>query len=150
MRRRSVLLGIAALAAGSGCARVVGEDPIEVRVMRSEAPGEADAHCDLSESFVAEHPVLDRVLESAATAPEGEWVVAGTDEETGEQLQADLHDYCGNPGGVYHYEDDAYRVRVQTNDGTTLTPTAASDATAAPSASGNTEAIRGVRPDEST
>lgn len=150
MRRRSVLLGIATLAAGSGCSRVVGEDPVEVRVMRAEAPGEATAHCDLSASFVTDHPVLERVLESAATAPEGEWVVAGTDVETGDQLLADLRSHCDDPGGVYHYEGDAYRVRVQTNDGTTLTPAAARDATAAPAASTNTEAIRGVRPDEST
>jgi hypothetical protein len=149
MRRRSVLLVVGALAAGSGCSRVVGEDPVEVRVKRPETPHEADAICDLSDSFVAQHPVLDRVLESAATAPEGEWVVAGTDQETGEQLQADLHTYCEEPGGVYHYDEYVYRVRVQTNDGTTLTPAATSDAAGAPAAFTNTEAIRSGRADDS-
>lgn len=107
--------------------------------MRAEAPQEATAHCDLSESFVTDHPVLERVLESAQTAPAGEWVVVGTDRETGDQLLADLRSHCDDPGGVYHYHEEDYHVRVQTSDGTTPAPT-----------STNTEAIRGVRPDDST
>ncbi|MCD2202969.1 hypothetical protein [Halobacterium sp. KA-6] len=121
MRRRAVLAAVAALAAGSGCSRVVGEDPVEVRVRRaSEAAVEnADVHCPLSAPFVEAHPALERVLTSATTAPDGEWVVTDVDRETGEALAADLRKRCGQVDAVYHYEDDEYRVRVLVEDNST-------------------------------
>lgn len=106
--------------------------------MRPEASANASDTCRLSDSFVQNHSVLDRVIESAKTAPRGEWVVAGTDRETGRALLADLRAHCGT-AGVYRYAETAYRVRVQTSDGTPLTP-----------ASANTEAIRGGPPDDTT
>lgn len=119
MRRRAVLAAVAALAAGSGCSEVVGENPVEVRARRASetAVENANIHCPLSAPFVEAHPALERVLSSATTAPDGEWVVTDVDRETGEALAADLRKRCGQVDAVYQYEDDEYRVRVETDGG---------------------------------
>ncbi|GAA0261578.1 hypothetical protein [Halobacterium noricense] len=142
MRRRTVLAAVAALAAGSGCSRMVVEDPVEVRVRRaSEAAVEnADTHCPLSAPFVEVHPALERVLSSATTAPDGEWVVTDVDRETGEALAADLRKRCRQVDAIYHYEDDEYRVRVETGDG----------GAGNRNGSGSSETIRRGRPQERT
>lgn len=118
MRRRAVLASVAALAAGSGCARLLGNGPVKVRVMR--APGEqaSDArhHCTFQSSFVESHPILERVLSSAASAPEGEWVTTDTNREQGEQLAADLRGECGPEGAVYHFDGGNFLVRVDAGD----------------------------------
>jgi hypothetical protein len=139
MRRRAVLAGVGALATLGGCSRLLREDPIDVRVMRvaGDDAEDAAANCRVTQSFVQSHPVLERVLESARNAPTGEWVTAGTDRSTGETLVADLHDHCDSPGGVYHFDGQAYRVRVETNGGNSVTPTSASS-----------EAIRGRHPED--
>lgn len=105
--------------------------------MRPEDDTDATA-CGLSESFVRDHAVLERVLESATTAPEGEWVVADTDRQTARQLLDDLRAHCGEATGVYRFADTRYRLRVQTSDGTPLG-----------SASASSEAIRSARAEES-
>ncbi|MGB9964547.1 hypothetical protein [Halobacterium sp. CBA1126] len=136
MRRRAVLAAVAALAAGSGCLQVVGDGPVEVRVRRAtEAAG---THCTLSASFVDAHPALGRVLTSAKTAPEGEWVVADVDRQTGEDLAAALRDRCPRVDAVYHYEGGEYRVRVTDADGDRVTP----------NGSASSEAIRRGPPEE--
>ncbi|CQH61576.1 uncharacterized protein HHUB_3488 [Halobacterium hubeiense] len=142
MRRRTVLAAVAALAAGSGCSRVVGDDPVEVRVRRAgEAAVEnADVYCPLSATFLEAHPALERVLSSATTAPDGEWVVTDVDRETGEALRADLRERCGQVGAVYRYDGDEYRVRVLV-DGHTVQNR---------NSSASSEAIRRGRPQERT
>jgi hypothetical protein len=142
MRRRSVLAAVAALAAGSGCARVLGEDPIEVRVLRAsgERADGGDERCVLSVAFVESHPVLERLLSSAETAPAGEWVTSGVDRETGERLAADLREHCqaNADDAVYRYDGEEYRIRVEANDGDALL-----------GASPSSEAIRGARAQDS-
>jgi hypothetical protein len=112
MRRRTVLGSVASLAALGGCSRVFGSDQVRVRVMRVESAG---GQCTLSEPFVADNPVLERLLESAWNAPTGEWVTTGTDRETGEVLLAAIEDHCDQQDGVYHYDGESFRVDVQTN-----------------------------------
>lgn len=115
---------------------------MEVRVRRaSEAAVEnADIHCPLSAAFVEAHPALERVLSSATTAPDGEWVVTDVDRETGEALAADLRKRCGQIDAVYQYEADEYRVRVETDDG----------GVGNRNSSASSEAIRRGRPEERT
>ncbi|MFC3477673.1 hypothetical protein [Halobacterium litoreum] len=140
MRRRRVLASVAALAAGSGCARVLGSDPVRVRVMRApedRADGET-RHCALEADFVADHPVLERVLDSASTAPRGEWVTTGTARDVGDSLAADLRAHCDNPGGLYHFGEETYAVRVEENGERLVEP-----------ASTSSEAIRGRQPSDS-
>lgn len=142
MRRRAVLAAVGALAVGSGCSRVLGEDPVRVRVMRaSESRAEnADTHCGLAKSFVVDHPVLERVLTSAKTAPVGEWVTTGTNRKTGELIVSDLGEHCERMDGVYHYGDETFVVSVERN-GESMFPQENSP---------SSEAIRGPRPDDST
>ena len=142
MRRRTVLAAIGALAAGSGCSRVLGDDPVRVRVKRAaESRAEnADTHCGIEESFVVDHPVLERVLASAKTAPVGEWVTSGTNRKTGELIVSDLEEHCERVGGVYHYDGETFVVSVEWND----------ESMFAESTSPSSEAIRGARPDSST
>ena len=102
MRRRTVLAGVASLAALGGCSRVFGSDAVRVRVMRAddERVQNAEAHCTLSESFVADNPILERLLEAARDAPTGEWVTTGADRETGEVLLAAVEQHCDQQDGV--------------------------------------------------
>ncbi|MFB6072133.1 MAG: hypothetical protein ABEJ88_04105 [Halobacterium sp.] len=139
MRRRTVLAGVAALAAGSGCARAVGSDPVTVRVKRptEDRLAGADERCVLRSSFVEDHPVLERVLSSAKTAPRGEWVTTGTSRKVGEALAADLRSHCEHPGSLYVYGDAAYVVRVTEDDRRLLLE-----------GSARSEAIRGLAPDD--
>ena len=142
MRRRTVLAAIGAFAVGSGCSQVLGDKPVRVRVKRAaESRVEnADTHCGIAESFVVDHPVLERVLVSAKTAPVGEWVTAGTNRKTGELIVSDLEEYCERVGGVYRYDDETFVVSVERNG----------ESMFAESASPSSEAIRGARPDSST
>jgi hypothetical protein len=142
MRRRTVLAAIGALAAASGCSRVLGEEPVRVRVKRaSESRAEnADTHCGLAESFVVDHPILERVMSSAKTAPVGEWVTTGTDHETGEAIVADLESHCDGADSVYHYDDEAFVVSVR-KDGESMFTERTSP---------SSEAIRRARPDDTT
>ncbi|MCG1004295.1 MULTISPECIES: hypothetical protein [Halobacterium] len=117
MRRRSVLAAAAALAAGGGCLDVVGENPVEVRARRaSDSAAENATACTLSASFVESHSALERVLKSATTAPDGEWIVTDVDRKTGDALAAALRERCGRGDAVYRYDGDAYRVRVEETD----------------------------------
>jgi len=140
MRRRRVLASVAALAAGSGCARVLGSDPVKVRVMRAPEDRRENAtrHCALEADFVASHSVLERVLDSASTAPRGEWVTAGASRDVGEALAADLRDHCEHPGGLYHFDEETFVVRVEENGDRLIDPTSTSS-----------EAIRAHRPSDS-
>lgn len=142
MRRRSVLAAVAGLAAGSGCLQVVGSNPVEIRVRRAgeAAVEDADTHCPLSAPFVEAHPALQRVLTSATTAPEGEWVVTDVDRETGEALAADLRKRCGQVDAVYRYEGDEYLVHVLVESGSARNR----------NSSASSEAIRRGRPEERT
>lgn len=114
MRRRSVLAGILVLAAGSGCTRAVSDDPVDVRVMRvGDADVEsADGQCRVSDSFLGDHHVLQRTLESAETAPDGEWVTDDTDRSTGAAIADALRDRCEADADSYRYDGDHYRIRV--------------------------------------
>jgi hypothetical protein len=122
MRRRSVLAGVGALAAASGCIGVLGGDQMRVRVLRASTDrvANADAHCTLSPAFVENHAVLDRVLSSAVNAPTGEWVTVDTDPDTARDLASDLGAHCEKADGIYHYDDEAFVVRVQTAAGETV------------------------------
>lgn len=117
MRRRTVLAGVASLATLGGCSRVFGSDAVRVRVMRAgdERVESANAHCTLSESFVADNPVLERLLEAARRAPVGEWVSTGTDRETGEVLLTAVERHCDQQDAVYRFDGEAFVVNVQTN-----------------------------------
>jgi hypothetical protein len=119
MRRRSVLAGVGALAAASGCLGLLSGGQMRVRVLRAstERVADADAHCTLSAAFVEDHEVLERVLSSAVNAPTGEWVTVDTTPDTAEGLASDLGAHCKNAGGIYHYDDEAFVVSVQTADG---------------------------------
>lgn len=122
MRRRSVLVGVGTLAATSGCLGAFSDDQIRIQVLRASESraADADAHCTLSPAFVEDHEVLERVLSSAVNAPTGEWVTVDTDPDTARTLASDLGAHCEDAGGVYHYEDEAFVVRVQTTDGETV------------------------------
>lgn len=117
MRRRTVLAAVGALATGSGCARVLGTDPIRVRVMRApdDRVENATRHCTLDVEFVENHPVLERVVSSSTTAPRGEWVTAGTELDVGKALAADLREHCEEVGGIYHFDGERFVVRVEKN-----------------------------------
>jgi len=139
MRRRTVLAAVGSLALSSGCSQILGDDPVRVRVMRAPADRaeDAGAHCALANSVVVDHPVLERVLTSATTAPRGEWVTKGTDRETGERIAADLQEHCDSLGGVFHYADDTFVVAVELNGESMFSD----------SNSPSSEAIRAPRPD---
>ncbi|WP_232703203.1 hypothetical protein [Halobacterium wangiae] len=117
MRRRTVLAAVGVFALGSGCSWVLADDAVRVRVMRApeDRVEDADAHCGLGESFVVDHPVLERVLTSAKTAPAGEWVTTGTNRKTGELIVSDLREHCDGGGDVYHYDGDTFVVSVERN-----------------------------------
>jgi hypothetical protein len=136
MHRRRALGALAAAAVGAtaGCLGFLGEESVQVRVMRPSEGHAANAerHCVVESSFVADHPVLERVLDAAANAPRKEWVSTDVDRSAGESLAADLRAHCEAVGGVYHYDGGNYVVRVG-GEGETLFPRD----------SGGSEAIRG-------
>lgn len=105
--------------------------------MRAPEDRIADAtrHCTLPAAFVENHPVLERVLSSATTAPRGEWVTAGTDRDVGETLADDLRAHCEYPVDLHHYSGDRFVVRVEENG----EPILAGNST-------RSEAIRGGQP----
>ncbi|WP_232686527.1 hypothetical protein [Halobacterium zhouii] len=117
MRRRTVLSGAAGALAGlAGCSRVLGSDSMRVRVMRAsdERAQNADAHCSLSESFVANHSVLERLLDAARDAPTGAWVSTGVDRDIARRLRSALDRHCDRPDPVCHFDGEAYLVAVGT------------------------------------
>jgi hypothetical protein len=130
MHRRRALGALAsgALAATAGCLGFLSGESVRVRVKRppEDRAAAAERHCAVEQSFVADHPVLERVLDAAATAPREEWVSTDIDRETGETLAADLRDHCEAVGGVYHYDGGNYVVRVE-DSGETLFPGDAAD-----------------------
>jgi hypothetical protein len=136
MRRRAVLASVAGLASSAGCFRLVADEIVRVRAKRPPEGVAADAerHCALGASFVADHPTLERVTAAAADAPREEWVTEEVEPEDGRALAAALHEHCSAVGGVYHYDGATFVLEVNGDDGGSLFP-------------GNTtgsEAIRGV------
>ena len=138
MRRRTVLAGVAGLASTAGCFRLVVDETVRVRAKRPPEGYAADAerHCALGASFVADHPTLERVATAAADAPRDEWVTEDVDVETGRALAEALHEHCSAVGGVYHYDGASFVVEV-TDGGEPLFPGTTT----------GSEAIRGVHPE---
>ena len=122
MNRRSFLHGagvgaasIAGASATAGCLDRLRRQPVLVRVAPATGD-ETDVRCSLTESFVAEHPPLERALSRASGNDRLEWASVDVGEETAQDLVDDLHRHCEETGGeyrgLYHYRDRYYFISV--------------------------------------
>ncbi|MBP2250250.1 hypothetical protein J2754_000547 [Halarchaeum solikamskense] len=118
MRRRRYLAAAATGLAGAlaGCnglgLGVLGPSgEWKLRAMPAD-PEASDYTCTLEESFVTAHPNLETALSRAADGERGSWSdPVYLDAETGNELGADMADYCkGGFRGVYFYDGDAFFV----------------------------------------
>lgn len=114
MRRRRYLAAAATGLAGcNGLGLGLFGPSGEWKLRAMPADPDASEHtCTLKEPFVSAHPHLETVLSRARDGERGSWSEpVYLDAKTGNELGADLADYCeGGFRGVYFYGDGAYFV----------------------------------------
>jgi hypothetical protein len=83
--------------------------PIEMKVVHA-AEDQTDVRCELPDSAVEDHPVMQGAMEELADAEVGERVTRKLSTEEGQAISNTFTEQCETVGGLYEYQGNWYLV----------------------------------------